>query len=72
MPISPIQMTRSALLDALAEGAVVATGNARLARSLAAEFDRRMLGPRGWPRCALVFYCWNLPRQEQRATRPAY
>jgi probable DNA repair protein len=43
MPISRIQMTRSDLLDALADGAVAATGNARLARSLAAEFDRRML-----------------------------
>jgi probable DNA repair protein len=43
MPISRIPMTRSDLLDALADGAVAATGNARLARSLAADFDRRML-----------------------------
>jgi ATP-dependent helicase/nuclease subunit B len=38
-----IQMTRGALLDALADGAVVATGNTRLSRSLAADYERRML-----------------------------
>ena len=46
-------MTRDALLDALEAGALVATGNARLSRGLAAEFDRRMLA-RG--RAA-----WNTP-----------
>jgi probable DNA repair protein len=46
-------MTRDELLDALEAGALVATGNARLSRGLAAEFDRRMLA-RG--RAA-----WNTP-----------
>lgn len=46
-------MTRDELLDALESGVLVATGNARLSRGLAAEFDRRMLA-RG--RAA-----WNTP-----------
>jgi probable DNA repair protein len=72
MPISPVQMTRSALLDALAEGAVVATGNARLARSLAAEFDRRMLaqGRAAWSTPAVLpWSAWLLELYAAAAVR---
>jgi hypothetical protein len=74
MPISPIQMTRSALLDALAEGAVVATGNARLARSLAVEFDRRMLaqGRSAWGTPAVLpWSSWLLDLFAAAAVRGA-
>jgi len=38
-----VQMDREELLNAMASGAVVATGNARLSRSLLADYERRML-----------------------------
>jgi ATP-dependent helicase/nuclease subunit B len=39
-----VTLSRGGLLDELADGAAVLTGNARLARHLTAEFGRRMLG----------------------------
>ncbi len=36
-------VARGELLDALATGDVVLTGNARLSRSLAADYERRMM-----------------------------
>jgi len=49
-------MEREELLDALASGAVVATGNARLSRSLLADYERRMLaaGRTAWPTPAVL------------------
>jgi ATP-dependent helicase/nuclease subunit B len=69
-----VQMNRSELLDALAAGAVVATGNARLSRSLKAYFERRMLeqGRVAWstPR-VLPLGAWLLERYMDTATRSA-
>lgn len=43
MAIEKVRMDRGELLDALADGAIVVTGNTRLSRSLMAEYERRML-----------------------------
>jgi probable DNA repair protein len=71
-PFVPTEMPRDALLDALAAGAVVATGNARLARSLAAEFDRRMLaaGATAWPTPAVLpLSAWLQAAHEEASLR---
>jgi len=49
-------MDREDLLDALASETVVATGNARLSRSLLADYERRMLaaGRSAWPTPAVL------------------
>ena len=56
MTLPRTHMTRDELLDALEAGALVATGNARLSRGLAAEFDRRMLarGRAAWSTPAVL------------------
>jgi len=51
-----VQMDREELLNATASGAVVATGNARLSRSLLADYERRMLsaGRTAWATPAIL------------------
>jgi len=68
----PTEMPRHAVLDALAAGATVVTGNARLARSLAGEFDRRMLasGAAAWPTPAVLpLQTWLVALYEEAALR---
>jgi probable DNA repair protein len=50
------RLSRSGLLGALADGAAVLTGNARLSRHLKAEFGRHMLdqGREAWPTPAVI------------------
>lgn len=58
-------MSRDALLDALGDGAVVATGNTRLARSLRADYEQRMLnaGRMAWSTPAVLPWdAWLLER----------
>ena len=67
-----LQMNRGELLDALTAGAVVATGNARLARSLRADYERRMLeqGRAAWPTPrVLPLSAWLLERFTETTTR---
>jgi len=60
-----VQMEREELLNAMASGALIATGNARLSRSLLAAFERRMLaaGRTAWATPAVVpLTAWLLDR----------
>jgi len=63
-----------ALLQALADGAVVATANARLARSLRADFERGMVaaGRAAWPTPAVLpLSAWLVERHGEAALRGA-
>jgi len=65
-------MDREELLDALASGAVVATGNARLSRSLLADYERRMLaaGQTAWSTPAVLpLNAWLQDRFAEAALR---
>ena len=67
-------MSRGELLDALADGAVVATGNARLSRSLLADYERRMLaaGRTAWATPAILpLTAWLLDRYAEAALHAA-
>jgi len=60
-----LQMDRDELLHAAMAGAVVATGNARLSRSLLADYERRMLaaGHRAWTTPAVLpLTAWLMER----------
>ena len=68
----PTEMPRAAVLDALAAGATVVTGNARLARSLATDYDRRLLasGATAWPTPAVLpLPAWLLATWEEASLR---
>ncbi|HET6591783.1 MAG TPA: hypothetical protein VFG48_02595, partial [Xanthomonadales bacterium] len=65
-------LERDELLDALALGDVVATANARLARSLLADYERRMLakGRTAWATPALLpLTGWLQDRYAEAAMR---
>ena len=63
-------LARTELLDALADGAVVVTGNARLSRSLQADYERRMVaaGRTAWATPAVLpLAAWLLDRYAEAA-----
>ena len=63
------RLRRGELLDAIAGGAVVLTGNARLARHLVSEFERRMLdrGCKAWATPAVLpLHAWLLEMFERQ------
>jgi probable DNA repair protein len=65
-----IGLSRGELLDALADGAVVVTGNARLSRSLLAAYERRMLadGRHAWATPAVMpLSAWLVNRYSEAA-----
>jgi probable DNA repair protein len=68
----PALLDRGKLLDALAGGATVLTGNTRLARSLAADYERGMLaaGRRAWTTpTVLPLDAWLRGQYEEAALR---
>jgi len=65
-----IGLSRADLLDALAGGAVVVTGNARLSRSLLTAYERRMLaeGRGAWATPAVMpLPAWLVNRYSEAA-----
>lgn len=69
-----VKMVREQLLDAMASGAVVATGNARLSRSLLADYERRMLaaGQAAWATPAVLpLTAWLQDRYVEAALHAA-
>lgn len=67
-----IETTRDELLDALEGGALVVTGNARLSRALAADYERRMLkrALQAWPTPSIMpLSAWLLEAFEAAALR---
>lgn len=70
--MQPSAASEAELLDALADGATVATGNARLARSLSAAFERRMLAQDrvAWATPAVLpLSAWLLDAWEEASLR---